>query len=352
MPIAPSRLSSAVLVVLVIVAVSCNIKPPAIGQEDVLVIITSDEDRPLLEPLLTKVFGREMATPAPEPVFKIKWASPYEFEDYRHYNSLVVASLSNPVDSTCDLLVRRILGAERVEQALLGGNPIFVATDYLAKGQIFMGLTAHSAIHAQLELERLQTWIFDQFEQQLRLRQYKIVYKYKVEKKLMAQLEEQYDIGLNIQHGFIIVKEKPEQNFIWLGRGYPYRWLGIHWIEHGDSARIDPAWAWERMEYIAEELFGDIYIDTLFRSIELGMEQGHEIMIQRGVWGHNQQTAGGPFVNYLFRDRVQNRIYFLTGVVFNPGRSKVLLIKWLETILRTFHSFDRPAGTTHDTKMT
>lgn len=337
---------------LLLTGTACNYKPPVIGQEDLLVIVASDEDRPLLEPLLEDVFLREIATPMPELVFKLKWITPYEFEDYRHYNNLIVASLSNPVDSTGDLLIRRILGAERVEEALAGGNPIYLATDYLAKGQIFLGITAHSSEHAQQELQRLKTWLFDQFEQQLRRRQYESVYKYKTEKKLEQQLEQDYDFSLRIQNDFIIIKEKPEQNFVWLGRGYPYRWVSIHWIEGGDSIQINRAWAWEHMEYIADDLFGSIYLDSLFRTTELGMEKGHEIMIQRGVWAHKEQTAGGPFVNYIFRDREQNRVYFLTGVVFNPGRAKVLLIKRIETIMRTFRSFDRPRSTTNNSSIT
>ncbi|MEE9464345.1 MAG: DUF4837 family protein [Candidatus Neomarinimicrobiota bacterium] len=346
------RKSITILVGLLLTGTACDYKPAVIGQENLLVIITSDEDRPLLEPLLEEVFLREIATPAPEPIFQLKWATPYEFEDYQHYKNLIVASLSNPVDSTGDLLARRILGVERVEQALTGGNPIYLATDYLAKGQIFLGITAHSSEHAQQELERLETWIFDQFEQQLRRRQYESVYKYKTEKKLGQQLEKDYGFSLRIQHGFIIIKEKPEQNFVWLGRGYPYRWVAIHWVEGGDSIQIDRVWAWEQMEYIADDLFAAIYLDSLFRTTELGMEKGHEIMIQRGVWAHKQQTAGGPFVNYIFRDRGQNRIYFLTGVVFNPGRSKVLLIKRIETMMRTFRSFDRPRSTSANSSIT
>lgn len=323
--------------------VRCGYTPPVMGQETVLVILVSEEDRPLLEPLLLDIFGRTMATPAPEPYFTIRWASPLDFETFQHYKSLVIASLSNPADSTGDVLVRSILGEERVAEAMQGGNPIYVTSDLLARGQIFMGLSALDAIHAQKELYRLRAWIFDQFEQQLRIRQYRAIYRHREQKKLARELEEKYDWRLRIQHDYIPIKERPDSNFVWLGRGYPYRWLAIHWVEQADTATISPDWTWRHMEYIVDSLFADIYIDSLFRSSELGDQNGHTIFILRGAWGHHQEVAGGPFFTYVFRDREQNRIYFITGVVFNPGGPKALLIRQQEVISRTFHTFEKPA---------
>ena len=326
-------------------ALGCGYVPPVIGQEDVLVILASDEDRPLLEPLLGEVFGRSMATPAPEPYFKVRWASPLEFDSFRRYKSLVIASLSNPADSTGDLLIRRVLGPERIAEARQGGNPIFVATDFFARGQMFMGITALDAIHAQTEIARLSRWIFDRFDLQLRSRQTDIVYRHKPEKKLAADLLTKYQWDLRIQHDYLIVRELPERNFVWLGRGYPYRWLGVHWIDAADTVSLTPEWSWGRMEYVARRLFGAISIDSLFRSNDISSENGHTIFVLRGVWAHQRETAGGPFITYVFRDRAQRRVYFITGIVFNPGGSKALLVRQQEVMIRTFHTFRNPPAT-------
>ncbi|UCD39024.1 MAG: DUF4837 family protein [Fidelibacterota bacterium] len=341
MPI-PGLLSILVLIIGGVLFVGCDYKPPVMGQEDVLVILVSDEDRPLLEPLLLNVFGRTMATPAPEPYFKVMIAPPIDFENYHHYKSLVIASLSNPADSTGDILIRRILGEERVNEAMTGGNPIFIASDFLARGQLFMGLTALDAIHAQKELSRLGSWIIDQFEQQLRIRQHEAMYKGREKRRLAAELEDKYNWHLRLQRDYMVLHEYPEKNFVWLGRGFPFRWLAVHWIEQAEEVRITPEWTWQQIEYIADTLLEDIYIDSLLRSTELGDQNGHTIFIARGVWGHRHQVGGGPFFNYLFRDEDQNRIYFIMGVVFNPGGLKALLIRQQEVIARTFHTFKKP----------
>lgn len=320
--------------------VGCGYKPPVLGQENVVVILASEEDQPLLKPLFNDIFSRTLATPAPESYFQVRWARPIEFEDYQHYKSLIVASLSNPADSSGDLLIRRILGSERVTKAMEGGNPIFVSSDYLAKGQMFMALSALDAIQAQNELERLHTWIFDQFEQQLRLRLHDFIYRMRGNKKLTRELEQRYNWRMEVPYDYILVKEIPEKRFVWLGRGFPYRWLSIHWLDQAETITITPEWSWERMEYIADSLYTSISIDTLFRSSELGDENGHTLYILRGVWTHRQETAGGPFFAYVFRDSEQNRIYFLTGIVFNPGGMKNLIIRQQEVVIRTFHTFE------------
>ncbi|MBA7560614.1 hypothetical protein ES708_02243 [subsurface metagenome] len=323
---------------------ACNYIPPVIGQEDILMILASEEDRPLVEPFLLNVFGKEMMTGGwPEPYFKIKWGTPAEFENYKRYKSLIVVSLANPADSTGDLLIRKILGEDRVAQALEGGNPVFVASDYLARGQMFMGLVALDAIQAQEELIRLKDWIFDQFDQQLRIRQHQAIYSRRENKKLAREMDEKYGWSLRFEGDYVTIKERSEENFVWTGRGYPYRWLSVHWVEGADTARITPDWCWRKMDDIAGNLFQSIYIDTLLRSTELGAENGHSILILRGAWGHKEEAGGGPFFTYVFRDREQNRIYFVTGVVFHPGAPKTLLIRRQEIITRTFHTFLKPA---------
>ena len=335
---------SAVITVAFLV-LSCDYKPPVVGQGDVLVIITSDEDRPLLEPLLMEIFGRTLATPAPEPFFKVLLAPPEKFERYRHYKSLIVASVANPADSSGDLLTRRILGSERETAALAGGNPIFVARDFMARGQIFMGILALDAIQAQTELERLGAWIYGQFEDQLRVRQKVMMFRKGENEKLSDSLAAEYGWQMRLEKDYLRIKARPEDGFIWLGRGYPYRWLSVHWVEQADTVRLSRQWAWQRMEHIAGGLFAIMTIDSLFRTAELGIENEHEILILRGVWAHKEQVAGGPFITYVFRDREQRRVYMVTGLVFHPAGNKALLIKRQEIMMRTFHTFDKPPET-------
>ena len=306
-------------------------------------VVASPADRILLEPLLEKVFEKVMATPQPEPYFRLLWRDPEEFLRYQHSKGLIVAALATPADSSGDILIRKLLGEERVTAAMEGDNPIFMSSDHFSRGQLFMGLAAFDAIHAQEELRRLGSWIVNRFEEQLRVRQLQAIYSHNEQKKLSRQLKDKYGWHLRIQHDYIIIAERREGDFVWLGRGIPYRWLSVHWIENADSIRLDPAWAWERQEYIARERFQDIYIDSVFRSTELSRENGHGIYILRGVWGHREEVTGGPFCAYIFRDRQQNRIYFLNGIVNNPGGMKAMLVRQQEVIMRTFHTFQVPA---------
>lgn len=98
---------------------------------------------------------------------------------------------------------------------------------------------------------------------------------------------------------------------------------------------ITSDWAWAKMEAMAEELYETIYIDTLFRSNHAIEVNGHEVRVLRGVWAHEKEAAGGPFFTYIFRDREADRIYFVNGLVHNPGRTKVVMMRRIEGIART-----------------
>lgn len=315
---------------------SCKQVTMSVGAEDTIIIMVSREDKLHLEPLLTNIFGRELATPAPEPAYKIKWAYPEDFERFQHFKNVVVASLISPEDSTGDYLLRKLMGPERMTEIYAGGNPIFIAKDFYARDQIFMAFTARDAIHARQELGRLAEWIFNQFEAMSRDRLLKRTYRYGENSELADELQAKYGWRMKIQKDFVLIKEKPDENFVWFGRGYPYRWLSVHWIVDANAIAITSDWAWEKMEAVAEELYASIYIDTLFRSNHAIEVNGHDVRVQRGVWAHEKEAAGGPFITYIFRDRAADRIYFVNALVHNPGRNKVVMMRRLEGIVRTF----------------
>ncbi len=314
---------------------SCKQLTMSIGAEDTIIIMASREDQLHLEPLMTNIFGRELATPAPEPAYKIKWAYPEEFEKFQHFKNVVVASLISPADSTGDYLMRTLLGSERMDEIYAGGNPVFITKNFYARDQIFMAFTARDAIHARQELGRSGEWIFDQFDAMSRDRLLKRTYRYGENSELADELQEKYGWRMKIQKDYVLVKEKPEDNFVWFGRGYPYRWLSVHWIDDANSIAITSDWAWDKMAFVAEELYATIFIDTLFRSNHAIEVNGREVRVQRGVWAHKKEPAGGPFMTYIFRDREARRIYFVNGLVHNPGRNKVVMMRRIEGIART-----------------
>ncbi|MEO0331048.1 MAG: DUF4837 family protein, partial [Bacteroidota bacterium] len=56
----------------------------------------------------------------------------------------------------------------------------------------------------------------------------------------------------------------------------------------------------------------------------------------RGLWKMSNITMGGPFLSYAFVDESLNRLYYIEGYVYYPGKNKRTQIREMEAILRTF----------------
>jgi hypothetical protein len=47
---------------------------------------------------------------------------------------------------------------------------------------------------------------------------------------------------------------------------------------------------------------------------------------------------GGPFISYSLVDEELNRIYYIEGFLYSPGKAQRDLVRELETILSTFQT--------------
>ena len=97
-----------ILISIVFIIGSCTYLPESEGQANEIIVITSLEDRILIEPLLSDVFSHTIYTPQAEQDFILKYRNPWEIKSYKEYGNIIVASLDFPEDSTADVLVTRI----------------------------------------------------------------------------------------------------------------------------------------------------------------------------------------------------------------------------------------------------
>ncbi len=65
----------------------------------------------------------------------------------------------------------------------------------------------------------------------------------------------------------------------------------------------------------------------------------------KGLWKTNNLAMGGPFVGLSFVDESLNRIYYIEGFLYSPGKRQRELIRELETILKTFRTKAELEGT-------
>ena len=61
-----------------------------------------------------------------------------------------------------------------------------------------------------------------------------------------------------------------------------------------------------------------------------------ETLQARGLWGMVNDFMGGPFVTYMIKDEVNNRMIILDGFVHAPGQKKRPEMRKLDMIFSTF----------------
>ena len=61
----------------------------------------------------------------------------------------------------------------------------------------------------------------------------------------------------------------------------------------------------------------------------------------RGTWEVQGDFMGGPFINYLVKDIINNRTLYIEGFVFSPSQRKRDNIIELEAIIKTLKIFEK-----------
>lgn len=88
-------------------------------------------------------------------------------------------------------------------------------------------------------------------------------------------------------------------------------------------------------------MVSDTILPFYVRSVNLN---GYEAIDTRGLWRMNKDFKGGPFVNYLILDEVNNRVIMLDGWVYAPKLKKKPQMRAVEAILSTFSIPGSPAS--------
>ena len=314
----------------------CDYKPRAGGVENQLHVVVSFEDRPHVKAVIDSVFGRAFYTPAPETYFDITYIDPFEFSSVKRSHNLLVISVLGIPDTTADRIARSMLPSAQLDLAAGGNNQVFSTRDYFARGQVFSLVVGKDPNDLIRGLRDRGTWLFQQYDKAFLERQKEHVFKRREEKQLSAELWEKYHWRLRIQHDYVVIKEEPERNFVWIGRSFPYRWFSVNWIDKPRSKELDQLMVTELvndfpMAYYDKIRFTDVYQRA--EPIDLGEWKAWRV---EGLWEHNEEVKGGPFISYVFYDGKSDRLFHINLLVHSPGQKKIISLRQMEVMVHTF----------------
>ena len=302
----------------------CSTLPRSQGEDNQVVIFASPEDKLQIQPFMNKVFEKIIRTPQQEPEINITWQSPWEIELYKYRPNLIIISLDYPSDSTGDRLLQRFQSMQSQK------DNIFIAEDLFAQNQQVVSIHAQDAIHFQQIIDENGQWLKKEINTSIGDN----IWQHMIEKgkneALQDSLLSQFNISAFIQADYQLIAQS--QNFLWLGRGYPYRWLTF--TSANSSHFLTVADAWKAIERDLGSTMPQINLLEILRSEESVFIEGKSIRVMHGVYEHIESQTGGPFVIYLFDGHVENEVILVSGFVNNPGRKKAPLLRQLELTIQ------------------
>jgi len=307
--------------------IACSFLSDPVGRENEIIIISSPEDTPHVERILGNLFSQIIYTPQPEPEFSLIFKKPWELESVKNYGNILIASLDFPKDSTGDYLMQRFTQNHKNNESL------FILENLYANNQIICGIQTLDAISMENEINENRNWILNEFRNIVEYRMGINIFKHGINDSLSAKILDYFGYMLDLQPDFKIIKADSIKPFIWIGRGYPYRWLTIHQSKKENYSKKHLAWDQLGIEFA--DLMPTIKISEYFQNVENNQSRENILHIMRGLYEHEESATGGPFFVYIFETETDNEVILVSGFINYPGHEKILLLKQLEIIANT-----------------
>ena len=316
--------------------ISCeSLKPVAQGADNELVVVSSLENRAAIKKILTTIFSDTLFTPQPEAYYKTIWVKPENFNDVNDHVNVIVAAIGNHPRNMGVKLIKQVLSVSQYNSSMEGDNQLIFAKDVFAKDQNYLIINGPSQNKILESAKDKGPWLNKQFENLFFKRQSIHLFEASSrQKELEDKLLKNYGWTFKIPWGYTIIKEDAEEQFFWMGRDIPYRWLAVKWEEglaFNDSTSVS-----EYVKNIPSEYFKTIqYSDYMFK-IQPDKFKDWGAWKITGLWESTVEAQGGPFISYLFYDELTDRTYFIYMMIFHPGNDKYLLLRQVDIVAHSF----------------
>ncbi len=329
---------------------NCSTKKKAKGPEDLISVIADSSEFILLEDALNETFLKIIHTPQPEELFKITRQSSNNLNLVKPTKNIIIAAplksgsyTSKYIESIIDTTVKQ----------LIMDDSIFVINKYdlWAQDQLVMILTSNDINDLIAKIRENKDDLLYYFREASNKRLAKGLYNTRYEQKdVEAKLLKNYGWMMYVQADYQVALEEPKENFVWFRRGIntdAEKWIFVHWIEDStpeflniDSISAERNRITKQFYRTSDDAnFVVLYHDSIAVTMnsEVNFNDKYALMTQ-GLWRFNDDSGGGPFINYTFYDEETRRTYMLDGSIFAPKYYKKSLIQQVDVLLHSFQT--------------
>lgn len=306
-------MSKILMLIFILLISACNKLPDSTGKYNEITVVSSFEDRDYAKLFIGGIFNDSIYTPILQNSYIINYINPKNFTNNKLNKNLIIFSLDFPQDSTIDLLSNKFI--EKYENNIMSFNNMF------SNNQLVLHLRSFDYDNLVRENSINLDWIKAQFDTNI---SENILYDYNKEEKseeINQKIKDKFSINIKIDDSYKVIKE--DDSFLWIGRGFPYRWIVINKLKSSNKNDI------ELLKIIFEKKLTSVKIPNLY----LKEKKYQSFKKVRGIYDHLDSDTGGPFVSYIYEDKYKNYKLCVSGFVNNPGKDKILLLKQLESII-------------------
>jgi hypothetical protein len=331
----------------------CGGKKPAVGEEHEILVVADSLEYLELKSILTDVFSKVIYTPQPEILFNVKRIKFSEYGKRKSRKNIILAAplntgsyVSNHIGSMLDSNVFQLVES--------GEEFVFNKYDLWAQNQLVMILTAPDMASLKQKISDNRDDLLYYFQKISNKRLFKSLYNAKYERRdIEAKLLNDYGWIIYVQADFLLAKDAPEDNFVWLRRAAHTdmeRWIFVHWIENASPSllNIDSIAAirnkltqkyYTNMDNSANVIIADEQAPFDLVVSEVNFNDKYALMTQ-GFWRFSDHDGGGPFISYSYYDEKTGRVYIIDGSIFAPKYYKKKLIQQVDVTLQSFMTKD------------
>ena len=327
---------------------NCSTKKKAKGPEDLINVVADSSEFLIFEDALSETFGKIIHTPQPEELFRITRHSLNNLNLIKPTKNIIIAAplssgsnTSKFIESIIDTNVKKLILEDSIS--------VINKYDLWAQNQLVMILSASDINSLNSYIQQNKEDLLYYFREVSNRRMAKGLYNTRFEQKgIEARLLNDYGWMMYVQADYQIVMEVPEENFVWFRRGINTdieKWIFVSWIENSTPEFLDKDSIYNHRNELTTKFYRTsddttfvmLYHDSVAVTMntEVNFNDKYALMTQ-GLWRFNDNSGGGPFVNYTFYDEETARIYMLDASIFAPKYYKKSLIQQVDVLLHSF----------------
>jgi len=310
---------------------ACEYKRDSIGGNDDIIVLAAKEDREKISSLLSVVFNDTLITPSPELFYNIKFAEPESFAALKTQTNLIIASIGDYELNPATKLARDLLGESAFNKTLID-TPLILSRNQFAKNQLFMIISGDNYQQINDYLLQNNTFIKQQFDENFFKKQAQYFLENKRQEELESSIYNSYGWTMKIPWGWELIKNDIDKSFFWIGQELPFRWIAIHWREGNHFSKED---AFEYVSNFPQNYFNSIRYNQDYLNIKFDDFNSESSYKVYGLWESIEDAKGGPFQGHLFYDYENDRTFYISYIVFNPGGKKAFYMRQMEMIAKT-----------------